>query len=89
MEEKSSTVSSLGMGKDDESINDSLSQSPYGLSRAIFSFNSLSSTILPSSISIRNILPGSRRPFLIIVEGSIEERTPTSDASITRSSFVT
>jgi len=51
-------------------------------------FNSSSLIILPCSISTTNILPGCKRPFSRIKEGSTGN-TPVSDAIITLSSFVT
>ena len=64
------------------------SHSPYGCADASSRLSSSSATIRPCSVSTRNIRPGCRRSLSTMFSGGMSS-TPTSDAMITRSSFVT
>ena len=66
---------------------ESRTQSCHGLVAASSALISLSSTIRPSSVSTRNMVPGDTRPLRTTTR-SPTSTTPTSEAKITRPSSV-
>ena len=69
-------------------IRYSSSHCRYGRCAEIVCLISSSSMMRPCSVSTRNMRPGCRRPFCTMFSGG-RSSTPTSEAMITRSSFVT